>query len=70
MNEMRKLPAGVLQEFVVKRAALQFNQVDPDIIDITKTSTALIRWSLDGFYCVLYVQKGYNSNEIRSLKGV
>ena len=66
VNEMHQLPGEVLQEFqngnfVVKRSALKFNQVNPDqsqvwlnatgkkgggIIGITKTSTALSRWAL------------------------
>ena len=66
ISEMHQLPTAVLNEFqagnfVVKRAALKFNQVDPDqsqewlnaigkkgggIIGITKMSTALSRWAL------------------------
>ena len=64
--EMQQLPAGVeaefqLGNFVVKRSAQRFSQVDPDqsqewlngtgkkgggIVGITKTPTALSRWAL------------------------
>jgi hypothetical protein len=66
LAEMRNLPESVLEEFkkgnfVVKRSARKFNQVDPDqaqewlngtgkrgggIVGITKTNTALNRWAL------------------------
>ena len=64
--EMQQLPAGVeaefqLGNFVVKRSAQRFSQVDPDqsqewlngtgkkgggIVGITKTPTALSRWAV------------------------
>ena len=84
VKDMHELPDIVLQEFlqgnfVVKRAALKFNQVDPDqsqewlngtgkkgggIIGITKTSTALSRWALS------YNLRSHISTETRGMYNI
>ena len=85
LAEMHQLPAAVLSEFqkgnfVVKRSARQFNQVDPDqaqewingtgkksggIVGITKTITALRRWTLSynlRSYIAFQTHLMFNSN--------